>query len=380
MRIAGSMMSFFKGFSLFLCVFTLLAISNLSYAQSLLLCDYMPSQSQFLDLKMAGDFRSVNNPGQHNTLFSGNARLDVVYLLDTQRRGATVNGNLQFDLNDASLGALSLSPNGKYFPGNNDFFMLLGLDVQSLGTLNFRDLSLSALTGYGYGRFRDVTPFATILNVQNQLLRLGKLSEPLPDETLKHLAELIGQRAQDSSVSELVNNIQQTLERSGLILGGPLAAPSLLIIERILQDKSTSKFCGWETSLGVELQMTPAFNILGLFAFQYALAPAPRSQLILNTKWSFAPDVLGAALGTFFLDSQFSYTYRLSEFIEAQGRYTFLRSSSKGKLPIDIQSLNISLAFDLASLSLIIDLNWSLATGNFGWSRAISVNLGYEIF
>lgn len=380
MKIGGSMTSLLKVPHLYFGVFALLTLSNLSYAQSLSLCDYTPSQSQFLDLKVAGNFRSINNPGQHNTLFSGNARFDVVYLLDTQRRGATVNGNLQFDLNDASLGALSLSPNGKYFPGDNDFFMLLGLDVQSLGTLNFRDLSVSALTGYGYGRFRDVTPFATILSVQNQLLRLGKLSEPLPDETLKHLAELIGQRAQNPAVGKLVNDIQQTLEQSGLILGGPLAAPSLLTIERILQDKSASKFCGWETSLGVELQMAPAFNILGLFAFQYALAPAPRSQLILNTKWSFAPDVLGAVPGTFFLDSQFSYTYQLNEFIQAQGRYAFLRSSSKGKLPIDIQSLNISLAFDLASLSLIIDLNWSLATGSFGWSRSINVNLGYEIF
>lgn len=343
------------------------------------LCDYTPSQSQFIDLSTTVDLRSLNPPGQDNTLYNGAFKLNGVYLMDTQSRGVTLNGNLKFDFSDPSLNTLNVAPNFKYFPGDNDFFVFLGSDVSNLGALSLKKINLSGLTGYGYGRFRDVTPFSRVLNIQNQLLRLNKLREPLPDETLAHLASLIAALLPGDPLGELIGKIQSVLRQSGLIVGGPLAAPSLLAIERILQDKGSSKFCGWETSFGVELQ-SHTQSMLGLWSFQYALAPAPRSQLILNTKWSFSPDVLSSTLGTFFLDAQLVYTYRLSDLINAQGRYTFLRSSTRGNAPLDIQSLNLRLNFKLSSLNLLINFDWSLASGSATWSRLLNIDLGYEIF
>lgn len=360
-------------------VWTLLLFCNLVQAQPLSLCDYAPPRSELGDLNTVIDFRAFNSPGRDNTIYSGTFRLDGVYLYDVQTLGFTLNSNIKLDLGDAALNNVDTSPNFKLFVGDSDFFTFLGLGVQGIGTLSLNNFTYSLLTGYGYGRFRDVTAFAQALNIQSQLLRLGKLAESLPVERLEYIANLITSHPPDAPLSQLVSDIQQALDESGILLGA-LAAPSLLSIEQILQDRTATKFCGWETSLGLSVG-NRAEDVLGLFAFKYALAPAPRSQLSLDTRLSFAPDLFAPSLGTFFLDAQMTYTYRLSDLISTTWNYDFLRSSTRGNSPIEVQSLNITIGFSniVPSLSLLLSLDWSWATGTPGWSRTISLNVGYEI-
>lgn len=369
-----------SGFHCPLFVLALLLFFNVAHAQPLSLCDYAPPRSELGDLNTVVDFRAFNSPGRDNTIYSGTFKLDGVYLYDVQTLGFTLNSSIKLDLGDATLNNVDTSPNFKLFVGDSDFFTFLGLDVQGIGPISLDHFTYSVLTGYGYGRFRDVTAFAQALNIQNQLLRLGRLAESLPVERLEHIADLITSQPSDAPLSQLINDIQQTLENSGILLG-PLAAPGLLSIEQILEDGTSTNFCGWETSLGLSVG-SQSENVLGLFAFKYALAPAPRSQLSLDTRLSFAPDVFGSPLGTFFLDAQMTYTYRLSEFINSTWSYDFLRSSTRGSSPIEVQSLNISIGFTniVPSLSLLLELDWSLATGTPGWSRTINLNVGYEIF
>lgn len=379
-----------KLLSPFLCVVCLLLIHVGTHAQPLSICDYTPAQSLILDVNTAVNFRAINNPGDTAPIVNGTSNIEVFGLLDVQTIGVTGEGDLNFDFIDSSRNTINVSPNIKSFLPDNDFFFFVGAGLQSV-SFNlesfFDDVTISAPIGWGYGRFRDVTPFVKAIEIQNRLSRIGALEQPFVQEVLERIAEQIDQHRPDTPLSQLVNELQKTIETA--INGADendsdvrLGALSLLAIERILQDNSSSKFCGWEASLGLEIQ-DDFENFFSLFSFRYAVAPASRSQLLLDTKLSFSPNIFSGKRGTFFLDAQMTYNYRLTDNINAQGRYVFLRSSESGATPIDIQALNVLLELNLnSSVGIAIDTNWSKASGTPGWSRTINIdlNVGFEFF
>lgn len=398
-----------KWLSPFLCAVCLLLMHVGTHAQPLSICDYTPAQSLILDVNTAVNFRAINNPGDTAPIVNGTSNIEVFGLLDVQTIGVTGEGDLNFDFIDSSRNTINVSPNIKSFLPDNDFFFFIGAGLQSVSfSLEsfFEDVTISAPIGWGYGRFRDVTPFVKAIQVQNQLSRFGILQQPFDQEFLEEIAEMIDQHRPDTPMSQLVNQLQAKIEQhinfpeeqstgnqaasnnantrepsenTGRIRLGAL---SLLAIERILQDNSSSKFCGWEASLGLEIQ-DDFENFFSLFSFRYAVAPASRSQLLLDTKLSFSPNIFSGKRGTFFLDAQMTYNYRLTDNINAQGRYVFLRSSELGSTPIDIQALNVLLELNLnSSVGIAIDTNWSKASGTPGWSRTINIdlNVGFEFF
>lgn len=378
------------------------ALGNAVHAQQFDLCDYSPPQSFFIDLGGTVNLRAINNPGQQNTLFNGTAKADWVSLFDSPNFGTSADGNLNLDFADAARNTLNASLNGKLFIPESNVFFFGGVDLQGIRAIVPNNFSL--LAGLGYGRFRDVTAIAKAIEIQTQLVRFGKFTPTarLREDEIKQMATLIDQYTANQPLSELINAIQRLLTTfdeqrktpnpNNRLMTDPLGANSLLAIQNILQDPSATKFCGLETSWGLGPNSSgreQIFDLLIRFAFRYALAPTPRSQLILDTKFSFSEP--NFRLGTFFLDSQAVYSYRLSNFLELQGRYAFLRSSAHDKPSIDIQVLNVALAFKNlsvgpipmvgpVSLNLLIDLDWSKASGTLGWSRSININLGYEIF
>jgi|GEM_PF-7060514 len=369
------------------------------FAQRLVLCDYSPPQSIFVDLGGTVNFRAINNPGQPGTIFNGTAKTDLVYLQDSPNLGITFDGNVNADFADGTRNSLNLSPSLKLYVAETDFFFFGGTDLQAIRS--FWPGNISLLLGPGFGRFRNVTAFAKAVEIRTQLERLGKLVAPLEEEGLKEIATLIDQHVVDAPISDLIDVIQQALtriderrrrENRTPLLNGTLDASSLIAIQNVLQNSSATKFCGLETSLGLGINYDTQeqfLDFLWRFAFKYAVAPTSRSQLILDTKFSFSN--LNFKQGTFFLDSQAVYVYRFSNALGIQGRYAFLRSSSNGKVPIDVQVLNLALSFKNISvgpipgvgpisMNLMIDLDWSKSTGTLGWSRSINVNLGYEVF
>jgi len=392
-------------------VFTLLLHTQHAHAQPLSVCDYTPAQSLFLDVNMAFNGRAINNPGDFDPIINGTSKIDLFSLLDIPTFGFTGEASFDWDFIDSSRNNLSISPNFKYFLGDsNDLFLFFGgPSVQGVSfTLDtfLDELIVSAPSGWGYGRFRDVTPFAKAIEIQNQLSRLGKLEQPFDQKVLERIAQLIDDERPDTPLSQLVNELQETIETAinrpevrdlnaqdvsveQEISNGTedpirLEAVSLLAIEKILQDNTSSKFCGWEVSGGIEVQpgLESLFNLY-LVSFKYAVAPASRSQLLMDTKLSFSPNIFSSKRGTFFLDAQMTYNYRVTDSINAQGRYVFLRSSEQGNTPIDIQALNVLLQMNLnSSVGISIDTSWSKASGTSGWSRSVNIdlNVGFEFF
>ncbi len=392
-----------------LCVLFVLLPNTQGQAQPLSVCDYTPAQSLFLDVNMAGNIRAINNPGDGDPIFNGTGKVDLFSLLDIPIFGFTGEASLDLDLIDSSRNNLNISPNFKYFLGDsNDFFLFFGgPNVQGVSfdlSTFLDDLNVSAPSGWGYGRFRDVTPFAKAIEIQNRLSRLGKLEQPFTPEVLERIAQLIDDVRPDTPLSQLVNELQGVIETA---INGPevrsngqvgpdqetssndeepirLGAVSLLAIEKILQDSASSKFCGWEVSAGIEVQpgLENLFNLF-LFSFKYAVAPASRSQLLVDTRLSFSSNIFSKQRGTFFMDAQMTYNYRVTDSINAQGRYVFLRSSEQGNTPIDIQALSLLFQMNLnSSVGIAIDTNWSKASGTPGWSRSINIdlNVGFEFF
>lgn len=361
----------------------LVAASLPARAVPVSLCDYTPPQSRFIDLQAVGDFQFETGAGRERPVYDGQLRMDGVYLSDTQTAGVSIEGNLQFDLGDQSLNEVRLAPSYRVFVPGNDVFAFLGMDVNEPlrpEGLAFQDSSV--LFGLGYGRFREVTPLAQALQVQSQLLRLGKLLEPLPDVSINHLADLISRHDSAQPLTTLMSDIAATLRDSGWIVGDPLGAPSLLAIEGILMDNANSKFCGWETQLAFDLGIDPGLQGMPVLdfryslAFRYALAPAPRSQFVLNTRWAFTQDLFR----TFFLNATASYTYELSDFISISSRYAFSRSSTRAVTPLDVQTLNLSFGFERSAWSLLLNLELARSTGASDWSRSLELNGGYEFF
>lgn len=346
------------------------------------LCDYTPLTSRFLDLRFSGDFRLEQNPAAlHSLVYDGTLELSGVYLADTQTQGMTLEGDFSLNLADPLQNRLRVLPNLKFFQGGGDFFTFFGLNLDERLTRSLWEGG-SMLLGYGYGRFRDVTAFARAVNLQNRLLQLGRLSEPLPDETLIHLAALIHRQGEPNlPLSTLIGQIAETLEASNLIRGR-LGPSSLLAIEEVLQDKGASKFCGWETQLAFSVGLggpgeARSLALRGAWAFRYALAPAPRSQLLLSSRWTYS---FLSPFQDFFLSASADYSYRWREAVEVRGSYTFSRSRSPELPPLDVQALNLALIFQERALSLTLDLKFSLSTGAPAWNRTLQLTANYELF
>ena len=133
--------------------------------------------------------------------------------------------------------------------------------------------------GIGTGRFRDVTPLAQAIRIQNDLLDLGELLAPVGDDALLDLAQVLGEvgPTDDEKVVQLVERLIGT----GLVPGNELGVRGLLAVEEILTSTET-RLCGndIQARLGASAMLSPTFNLsaTGTLLVRYAAVPDPVSQ------------------------------------------------------------------------------------------------------
>jgi hypothetical protein len=346
------------------------------------LCGYTPPRSEFRDFKLSANYRYYNDQfaDDRDNVNSGSFRASFSRLLDAPAFGLSQQANLKLDLSKDALsyqadGAMNL----RAYLEQTNLFGFVGLEAQ--GATTFLSPGLRVSAGLGYGRFKDVTALSKALKIQERLLNLKALSAPLPAAVLFELADTIGRRLEFPDVASLVQRLEEIIEATGFVPQGQLGAVALLRIEEILNETADEKLCGWELRVGMGYELLDPHggtrDWLTLASFEYALAPAPRSQFKSSLRFSSSL----ALLEDYVLIAQAHYGFRISESIDAQASYNFVRTQIKDRTPLDIQSLELRLTFQVqANLNLAVQLEFTLASDFEEWTQGLTITANYDLF
>jgi hypothetical protein len=358
--------------------------SELVWAQPRIgpLCGYTPPRSEFRDLKLSANYRYYNDQfkDDRDNVNSGSLRASFARFLDAPSFGLSQQANLKLDMTKEAFNYQAEgSVNWRAYVEQTNFFGFAGMESQ--GATVFKNPGVRASAGVGYGRFKDVTALSKALKIQERLVGLKALSAPLPADALFELADTIGRRLEFSDVASLVQRLEEVIEASGFVPQGQLGAIALLRIEEIVNETADEKLCGWELRLGggYELLDPQGGNRdwLTLASFEYALAPAPRSQF----KSSFRFSSSLALLEDYVLVAQASYSFRISETIDTQTSYNFVRTKPNMRSPLDIQSIDLRLTFQVqANLNLALQLEFTLASDFEEWTQGLTITANYDLF
>lgn len=346
------------------------------------LCGYTPPRSEFRDFKLSANYRYYNDQFTDNrdNVNSGSLRASFSRLLDAPAFGLSQQANLKLDLTRETFsyqadGAMNL----RAYLEQTNFFGFVGAEAQGATTFISPGLRVSA--GLGYGRFKDVTALSKALKIQERLLGLKALSAPLPATVIFELADTIGRRGEFSDLASLVQRLEEIIEATGFVPQEQLGAVALLRIEEIVTETADEKLCGWELRVGLGYELLDpqggARDWLTLASFEYALAPAPRSQFKSSLRFSSSL----ALLEDYVLIAQANYTFRISETIDSQASYTFVRTQIKNRTPLDIQSIDLRVTFQVqANLNLAVQLEFTRASDFEEWTQGLTITANYDLF
>ena len=265
-----------------LAIAVLLSVSVLVGAQQrvVTVCDYEPPESHVTGLSVQGSFSWFDGPysDDRNRVLAASMTADYGSLRSSESfarqldaraeiRGRTPGWTGDFE------GAGSLT---SFFDEGLFAVGAFGIDASISERL---EVDLTA--GIGNGRFRDVTPLARAILIQNALLDLGELLAPVSNEVLLDLAQILGEVG--STDEERIVLLVERLLETELIRGEEMDVRGLLEIDRILEESGTSRLCGSDVQvrIGVSalLLPEPLVSSTGVVQARYALVPDPVSQV-----------------------------------------------------------------------------------------------------
>jgi len=271
-------------------------------------CDYYPPESRVRDLSLQGWFNWHDGPyvDDRDRSRSTDVVVDYGELSSSSSFGHTIDARAEIrgtseGWTEELAGSASLRTHT-----NEDVFLVgaLGLDASSVS-----GLELDVTGGIGSGRFRNVTPLAQAIRVQNELLDLGELLAPVGDDMLLELAQILGDVA--STDDEKTIRVTERLVETGLTSGEQLGVRGLLAIEEIVGSQDQTRLCGRDIQarLGASARIAPQFDLAatGILLARFAAVPDPISQVDsdIEVKMRLAhPDELN-------VEADLSYTRRL---------------------------------------------------------------------
>lgn len=258
---------------------------------TLSVCNYEPPESRISDLGLQGSFNWYDGPysDDRNRAISASFVGDYTGIYSSVSFGQAFDARTEMRA-DANGWTASLSGSGSL----RSFLAaeLLGAantlgagDLFGVGVIGFdastrTGLELDLTGGVGTGRFRDVTPLAQAIWIQNELLDIGELLAPVTNETLLDLAQILGSvgPTDDEKVVLLVDRLVTT----ELVPGDDLGVRGLLAIEKILTSGDETRLCGRDIQarIGASAILYPKFSLAttGILLVRYAAVPDPVSQ------------------------------------------------------------------------------------------------------
>jgi len=248
---------------------------------TLSVCDYAPPESRLTDLRLQGNFQWYDGPylDDRERMVSATVNAEYGYLFSSASAGRSLDAfaKLQGAGTDWTLAASGAGDVKTYF--EDDLFAIGAASVDAVtddGRLEF-DLT----GGVGVGRFRDVTPLAKAIRIQNDLLDLGALLAPLPRDTLLTIAQAIGEIG--PTTDEKTVAVAGQLIATNLIQDNDLGVEGLLQLEEVMSSSGEGQLCGRDVQarLGISIRPLPeiSWSATGNLLFNYAVAPDPVSQI-----------------------------------------------------------------------------------------------------
>jgi hypothetical protein len=253
----------------------------------LTVCDYDPPESRVTDLALQGWFSWHNGPNAGvvdrtltTHLFVDFSQLSMTgpFGHDLQAHGQLRRAEDRWTSRLTASGSLQASLSEQLF----------GVSVLGFDAAIETGLELDATAGIGTGRFRDATPLALAMRIQNRLLDLGELLAPVGREMLLSLAQIIGETgpSEDAKIIRIAEHLVDTQ----LIAEGQVSVTGLLGMEEILRSPHQTRLCGRDAQarIGLTTRLLPETSLAatGVVLLRYAAVPDPVSQLeaIAETK------------------------------------------------------------------------------------------------
>ena len=250
---------------------------------NLSVCSYDPPESRLTDLGVAGSFNWFDGPyaDDRERAIAANLSVDFTGLVSSESFARTLDGHAEVRGSSAGWTA-DLTSSGtlrSFLAEDLSTVAALGVDGSTRSTLEF-DLT----GGIGSGRFRDVTPLARAIRIQDVLLDLGELLAPIGDDALLDLAQILGEVG--TAAEERVIRLVERLVLTDLLSDGDLDVRGLLAIEEVLEATEDVRYCGHDVQarVGATVRFLPTFDLsaTGMLLARYAAVPDPVSQVESN--------------------------------------------------------------------------------------------------
>jgi len=266
-------------------IFLISSLPAVGLGGTLSVCNYEPPESRISDLGLQGSFNWYDGPyaDDRNRAISASLVGNYTGIYSSASFGQVVDARTEMRADENGWTA-SLSGSGSL----RSFFAaerVVSADLFGVGVVGFdastrTGLEFDLTGGVGTGRFRDVTPLAQAIWIQDELLDIGELLAPVTNEALLDLAQILGGVAQtdDEKVVLLVDRLVAT----ELVPGDELGVRGLLAIEEILTSGDVTRLCGRDIQarVGVSAILYPEFSLAttGILLVRYAAVPDPVSQ------------------------------------------------------------------------------------------------------
>lgn len=369
---------------LFLIVFllNLLAINTL-FANPITPCQYSPPTSTFTNLSLGANYRYFDDKflATAGDVNSGRAtlRYSSFYNSPAYRFDTGLNTSLSF--NKGSLSHYSMgNSNYSFYFNESDLFAFGGIKLE-LSSAFSQGLGLNISSGSGYGRFKDVTPLAKAMRINDMLVNRKVVTRSLPDETQQDIAQWINRRSGQWSVAAIVREIEKIIDESKVLKERGLNAVEVLRIREIVEESGNKKLCGWEVKGGVGYEiMDPQGEKRDLLVttsttFAYPFDPYSQFRAGLDFTSSFN------ITKNYSLSGNLSYNYRWSDELTTRLLYSLLiRQPEQGDM-INSHNLDASLILRLTpSMNISFTGSTGWETGYEEWTKGLTVNFNYSVF
>jgi len=253
-------------------------------------CDYAPAESSFVRLSTEGSLQWYDDAytDDRGSSLSGSALADFRQIYDSGSFAYRVEASTELSLRpeDLQIEATVAGDYKRYF--RDDVFTVGAVELSGDIADGFE---ANATGGFGAGRFRDVTPLAKAIKIQNAFLDAGILLAPVEEVILLEAAQTLGEvgPTQDEKIAQ----IEQLLLETGLVKDDDIGAMGLLRLEEIVVSLEEARLCGWDVQVrvGVSASAWPFEGLVDTLVldWNWAVVPVPVLQWVANATLKLRP-------------------------------------------------------------------------------------------
>ncbi len=347
-------------------------------AMAISMCDYTSPETALTDARLSFGYRYFDDANTAGVdVNSGRLTADYDQLYDSPNYGFTIGGTGELTF-DAFVPTGWLGQGGatfRYYPFEESLIFAFGGLQASISNAQLRP-GVEVRVGAGLGRFSDVTPLAKAINISRELIWLGVINAPLPDDTLLAIADVIGKEVEYETIKALVADIEGLVEGA---TGVDLDARATLTLEEIVLMMGDDRQCGWALQLGVGYELVDPFgnpqNIVVAGSADAAFAFGPDDQLMLHATYSGPFDLMNENT----LSANASYERTLTEDSTLIANYALQRVKPAGLAATTSHAAGLALGFDLGGADVLLQVSTTRDTGDAGWSYDISISAAMDL-